>query len=142
MGMNGAGRNDINVTPLIDVLLVLLVIFLVATPLMMKMESIEVPQNLDPSRYTADPRWVTLKIKADQSITLDDGDQIVPIAPADVTKALRPKLAAMSDNKVVFVDFEDAVPWVDVVAAMDTIRGLAADAAHDEIKVALKIRSP
>ena len=44
------------------------------------------------------------------------------------------------NEKVVFVDFEDAVPWNEVVSTMDTIRSLASDVNHDEIKVALKVK--
>jgi hypothetical protein len=39
-----------------------------------------------------------------------------------------------------FVDFEEAVAWGEVITTMDTIRSLATDENHDEIKVALKIR--
>ena len=39
-----------------------------------------------------------------------------------------------------FVDFEPEVPWSAVVSTMDTIRSLAADVNHDEIKVALKVK--
>jgi len=40
----------------------------------------------------------------------------------------------------VFVDFEDGVPWNAVVTTMDSIRSLAADVNHDDVKVALKIK--
>ena len=61
---------------------------------------------------------------------------------ADLLRTLRPKLEAMSSTaeKVVFVDFEPTVTWKDVVGTMDTIRSLAADVNHDEIKVALKVK--
>ena len=51
MGMSsGSGdkkavSSDINVTPLIDVLLVLLIIFLVVMPIMMKMETLNIPRK-------------------------------------------------------------------------------------------------
>ena len=52
MGMSGRrqegrGQSDINVTPLIDVVLVLLIIFLVVMPIMMRMETLEVPRKID-----------------------------------------------------------------------------------------------
>ena len=43
-------------------------------------------------------------------------------------------------TKMVFVDYCDPVPWTQVVSTMDTIRSMAADKDHDEIKVALKMR--
>ena len=43
-------------------------------------------------------------------------------------------------ERVVFVDFEDTVSWGQVIATMDSVRSLAADVNHDEVKVALKVK--
>jgi biopolymer transport protein TolR len=149
MGMSSGGgdkkavSSDINVTPLIDVLLVLLIIFLVVMPIMMKMETLQVPRSIQDNE-APDPNasLLTIKVKADLSVVFNDGDKDMPIQSSDMAKTLRPKLEAMHSGteKVVFVDFEDAVPWNQVVSTMDTIRSLAADINHDEIKVALKVR--
>jgi biopolymer transport protein ExbD len=148
MGMNVGGKSggvhsDINVTPLIDVLLVLLIIFLVIMPVMMKMETLEVPRKIDDKNEMPDPNasLLTVTVKADLSVTFNDGDKDFPIQAIDLAKTLRPKLEAMhaGTEKVVFVDFEPAVPWKSVVETMDTIRSLASDTNHDEIKVALKV---
>ncbi len=137
-------KNDINVTPLIDVLLVLLIIFLVIIPIMMKMETLQVPRNLETDEIPdPDASQLTIKVKADLSMSFSDGHTEVPVAAADVAKLLRPKLEALhvGTDKVVFVDFEDGVPWKNVVSTMDSIRSLASDASHDEIKVALKVKT-
>jgi biopolymer transport protein ExbD len=148
MGMSvgqkqGGVQSEINVTPLIDVLLVLLIIFLVVMPIMMKMETLQVPRSINDNE-APDPNasLLTVKVKADMSVVFNDGDKDQPIQAVDLAKTLRPKLEAMhaGSEKVVFVDFEDAVPWNQVVSTMDTIRSLAADINHDEIKVALKVR--
>lgn len=150
MGMNvGSGspnsvKNDINVTPLIDVLLVLLIIFLVIIPIMMKMETLQVPRNLDTDEIPdPDASQLTIKVKADGSMSFNDGTNDVPVAASDVAKMLRPKLEALhvGKEKVVFVDFESGVPWKMVVSTMDSVRSLASDASHDEIKVALKVKT-
>jgi biopolymer transport protein TolR len=149
MGMSSGGnkggvQSEINVTPLIDVLLVLLIIFLVVMPIMMKMETLEVPRKIDDQNEMPDPNasLLTIKVKADLSVIFNDGDRDTPIQAADLVRTLRPKLEAMhgTTEKVVFVDFEDAVPWNQMVTTMDTIRSLAADVNHDEIKVALKVK--
>ena len=143
-GSPNAVKNDINVTPLIDVLLVLLIIFLVIIPIMMKMETLQVPRQLDQDQEVPDPdaSQLTIKVKADLSMSLSDGTTEVPVAASDVAKMLRPKLEALhvGKEKVVFVDFEDGVPWKMVVGTMDSIRKIASDASHDEIKVALKVK--
>jgi len=152
MGMSsGSGdkksvSSEINVTPLIDVLLVLLIIFLVVMPIMMKMETLQVPRKLDDQNEMPDPNasQLTIKVANDLTVSFNDGssENYTPIKAVDIASTLRPKLEAMQANqeKVVFVEFEEAVPWSDVVGTMDTVRSLAADVNHDDIKVALKVK--
>jgi biopolymer transport protein TolR len=153
MGMSSGGgdkkgvSSDINVTPLIDVLLVLLIIFLVVMPIMMKMETLNIPRKLDDKNEMPDPNasLFTIKIKNDLGIVFSDGNTETVLASNDtqaLVKLLKPKLDNMKqgNEKVVFVDFEDGVMWRDVVMTMDSIRSLAVDENHDEIKVALKVK--
>jgi biopolymer transport protein ExbD len=140
----GGVQSDINVTPLIDVLLVLLIIFLVVMPIMMKMETLEVPRKLNNEIEMPDPNasMLTVTVNKDGTLTFNDGDKDQTIQAVDLAKTLRPKLEAMhqGSEKVVFVDFAQEVLWKDVVTTMDSIRSLAADVNHDEIKVALKVK--
>ena len=150
MGMSsGSGdkksvQSEINVTPLIDVLLVLLIIFLVVMPIMMKMETLEIPRKIQDTE-APDPNatMLTVKVKATGDVVFTDNDKETPILAADLMHMLRPKLeaaAARGAERVVFVDFEDACVWGQVVTTMDSIRSLAADVNHDEVKVALKVK--
>lgn len=147
-GGKGAVQSEINVTPLIDVLLVLLIIFMLVMPIMMKMETLQVPRKLDDANEMPDPNasMLTVKVLRDLTIQFSDGLSETPlvIQHGDLVRTLRPKLEAMSNaanaEKVVFVDFEEQVPWAEVVNTMDSIRGLATDVNHDEIKVALKVK--
>lgn len=143
-GGKGSVQSEINVTPLIDVLLVLLIIFLVIMPIMMKMETLTIPRKLDDANEMPDPNasMLTVKVQADQNILFDDNGKQTTIPASDLLRTLRPKLESMKagNEKVVFVDFEPTVQWGDVVMTMDTIRSLATDVNHDEIKVALKVK--
>ena len=150
MGMStGSGdkkavQSEINVTPLIDVLLVLLIIFLVVMPIMMKMETLQIPRKIT-DQEAPDPNatMLTVKVKASLDIVFTDNDKETPIAASELLKKLRPKLeqaSARGTEKVIFVDFDDSVPWANVVSTMDSIRSLAADVNHDEVKVALKVK--
>jgi len=146
MGMNvgassaSAAKTDINVTPLIDVLLVLLVIFLVTLPLLMKFETLDVPRAL--GEPPDDTVQLVVRVRADASMTLCDGlSRPQPIEPGAVARELRPRIAQQKTGKVVFVDFDEGVPWKTAVAAMDAIRALARDASHDEVKVALLVHA-
>jgi biopolymer transport protein ExbD len=143
-GKPGGLQSEINATPLIDVLLVLLIIFLVTLPVMMKMVTLEVPRKIDTTIEEPDPNAanLTVTVKDDLTIVFNDGDKDSTIQAVDLATTLRPKLERLKSDKVVFVDFDDKVKWADVVTTMDSIRSLAADVNHDEIKVALKVKDP
>lgn len=138
-GHSGGVQSEINVTPLIDVLLVLLIIFLVIMPIMVQSEALEVPRtDIDVVMESAP---LTLMIKNDLSVVVSDAEHETSIAASDLPRILSAKLAA-TRQQVVFVDFEEGVPWREVVGAMDTVRGLASDPNHDAITVALKLDPP
>jgi biopolymer transport protein ExbD len=132
MGMSAAGSKEINVTPLIDVLLVLLIIFLVMMPIMVRFETVTLPPSRPEVQSTAIA--VTLKLEADLSVSLDDGPQF---ANSELAARLRPKLA---NADAVFVSCVDAIPWSHVVSTVDTVRGVAADVQHPNIEVAVQMR--
>jgi len=143
-GNKGGVQSEINVTPLIDVLLVLLIIFLVVMPIMMKMESLDIPRKITENE-TPDPNAImlTVKVKVTLDMVLSENDKDTSIAAGDLARTLRPKIeeiAKRGNERVIFVDFDDAVPWMNVVQTMDQIRSLATDANHDEVKVALKVK--
>jgi len=151
MGMStGGGKKDgvqseINVTPLIDVLLVLLIIFLVVMPIMMKMETLQIPRKIDTDKEMVDRDAVMLviKVKASGDLVFSENEKETPILAPDMVRTLRPKLEAIAsrgNERVVFVDFDDTVAWGTVVSTMDTIRSIAADVNHDDVKVALKVK--
>jgi biopolymer transport protein TolR len=138
-----AVQSEINVTPLIDVLLVLLIIFLVVMPIMMKMETLEIPRKLEENQ-TVDEKavMITITLNPGGSVTFDENGKEIQINVNDLLSTLRPKLEGWTSpgEKVVFVHFHNDIEWNDVVTTMDSIRSLATDANHDEIKVALKIK--
>ena len=128
---SSSGAPQINVTPLIDVLLVVLVIFLVVMPVMVKVEPVVLPPS-EPDVVPARPP-VIVKLHADATATVDDG---APMMAVELFAAVRPKVGSGSH---VFVDFEDGVTWNDVVGTVDGIRGLVA--RPDDIHVAVRIRA-
>jgi biopolymer transport protein ExbD len=148
MGMStgaktGGLHTEINITPLIDVVLVLLIIFLVTMPILMKMVTLEVPRKLDEKNEVPDPAAgnpIIVRTLADLSIEVDDGDRKTNMKIGALAGALRPVLDRKLGEKVVFVDFEDQVPWLEVVNTMDAIRSLSSDENHEEVKVALKVK--
>jgi biopolymer transport protein TolR len=142
-----AVQSEINVTPLIDVLLVLLIIFLVVMPIMMKMETLEIPRKLEDNQ-TVDEKaiMITITLNPGGSAVFNrssaSGEKETQINVADLLTTLRPELESWTapGEKVVFVHFHNDIEWGEVIQVMDQIRGLATDVNHDEIKVALKIK--
>src|SRR4030095_13193067 len=114
---------------------------------MMKMETLNIPRKLDDKNEMPDPNasLFTIKVKNDLGMVFSDGNTETVLGSQDVNaliKLLKPKLESQKTGteKVVFVDFEDGVLWKDVVITMDSIRQLASDENHDEVKVALKVK--
>ena len=142
MGMNVGGgdkhgpKNDINVTPLVDIVLVLLIIFLVITPIKMRHVTIEVPRKLQDNEDTsAATKQITLLMRADATLVVNDGSKEEEVESIlSLRTKLEPMIQKKLGEKVVFVDFEDGVIYGDAVKAMDIIRQAGAE------KVALKLR--
>src|SRR5262245_47211853 len=147
MGMNVGGsqggvRSEINITPLVDVVLVLLIIFLVTMPILMKRVTLEVPRKITDQEEAPSGKTITVLVKADMSVVVNDGTKDISIQATDLATTLKPLLDEKKTEKIVFVDFEDPVAWGETVSMMDSIRSLATDFNHDDVKVALKLREP
>jgi len=66
----GAVRSDINVTPLVDVCLVLLIIFMVVTPMLQKGVNVALPETPQPEKMPENQKQLTISIKSDNSVYL------------------------------------------------------------------------
>lgn len=139
MGISAGGgskdvKSDINVTPLVDVVLVLLIIFIVTMPVLMKKITIEVPKELeDDEEVVVTSTQITVTGKADGTVVVNDGVSDRTINRAELAKTVRPLIEKKLTEKLVFVDFDDEVRYIDAVSIMDTLKGVGAE------KVAQKI---
>ena len=148
MGMSAGGgkgrKADINVTPLVDVVLVLLIIFMVSMPILLRHITIEVPRKLEADEVVASSSTqIIVTGKADGTVEIDDGTGKQNVNRVNLAKSLRPMIDAIKTERVVFVNFEDKVQYGDVMSVMDTIKGLGRDASGHQtnpVKVALKVR--
>lgn len=110
-------NHEINVTPFIDVMLVLLIIFMVAAPL----ATVDVKIDLPASTAQPVPRPdkpVYLSIKEDTSLYLDN-QQIDPTQ----LKAALDGMTGGDKGKTIFVRGDKGVDYADLMSVMDNLRG-------------------
>lgn len=130
MGMNvgGAGRGhavspQMNVTPLVDVVLVLLIIFMVVTPLLTKKFWLHVPKK-EEQVETPPPneqKPLVLRYTKDGQIFINSS----AVARAEVPERLQRALAARQDG-VLFFDADTDADYGEAVLVMDLARGAGA----------------
>jgi biopolymer transport protein TolR len=109
--------NEINVTPMIDVLLVLLIIFMAAIPSMRKSIDVQLPDPAPVSSTSSSPS-IVLELARDGSASINRS----PVASG----ALSARLRAIYDGrpeKVLFVKADPHLRYAAVVEAMDAARG-------------------
>lgn len=121
MGMSGGGKSratlsEINITPLVDVMLVLLIMFMVTTPLMQQGIEVDLPKTSSSGVEVNEEPFV-LVINADQKMTI--AKQKIAMTE------LRPKLKAIFEtkkNKQVYIQADRKVDYGFVAEAMAEVR--------------------
>ncbi|HAG90493.1 MAG TPA: protein TolR [Bdellovibrionales bacterium] len=123
MGMS-AGSNrksrtvlsEINVTPLVDVMLVLLIIFMITAPMMQQGLEVELPETSNSGVSTTDEPFIIV-INKDRSISF--GDSKIPL------KEVQKKLKAIFEtrkNKQVYIQADKNVDYGTVAQTMGEVR--------------------
>jgi biopolymer transport protein ExbD len=123
-GSSGGPKADINMTPMIDVLLVLIIIFMVITPLTPKGLETLVPQPPPPGAQAnlQDQRTVVIVINKDKSL-------LINTEPTDENK-LGPRLEEIFKTRaerVVFVKADPDLEFQYVARAIDAAKGAGID---------------
>jgi biopolymer transport protein TolR len=111
----GAMMAEINVVPLVDVVLVLLLVFMVTAPMMSRGIDVSLPVADQPS--TDVEERISVSVSANERVYI--GDQLV--TPAMLEDKLRAMMEGRA-SKVVYLRADEALRYGRVIAVVDTIK--------------------
>lgn len=112
---HGVSMSEINVTPMVDVMLVLLIIFMVTAPLIQQGVAVDLPKTKAPTLDVKSER-VVLTITKDQRVFIGETEIPYPQLKARVTDNLK-----LRRDKELYLHADRALPYgfvVDVMAIM------------------------
>ena len=108
--------SEINVTPFVDVMLVLLIIFMVAAPLMTVGVPVELPKTAAAALPSEQEEPLTVTVTADGVVTI----QTTEVNREELVAKLQ-AIAAERDSNRIYLRADGAVPYADVVQVMGAL---------------------
>jgi biopolymer transport protein TolR len=120
VGTKGGPKSDINITPYIDILLVLLIIFMVITPVRQMDLDVKVPQTSQEENgpKTVDPNVIVVSIGESAKIAINQEETTI----AQLGSKLQ-EIYSKRANKNMFVSASAKLPYGDVVRVIDIAKG-------------------
>ena len=110
---HAALSSDINVTPLVDVVLVLLIIFMVVTPMLQKGVPVNLPVTEDPEKTPDTEKQLQISVKSDGSVYLGPNvvrkDQVEPALKEIFERTPDREIAVKGDRSVKYGDVLDVL---------------------------------
>ena len=116
-GAKGGVKSDINVTPLVDVMLVLLIIMMLVAPMLQQGVSVKLPTATNTTDKPEVPGQTVVAIGRDKSMYLN----AKPVQEGEMATKVN-ELLENSKEKIVLIKADEEVEYGAVMAAMDQLR--------------------
>jgi biopolymer transport protein TolR len=116
-GDQGGLKADINVTPLVDVMLVLLIIMMLVAPMLQKGVDVRLPQAANTTDKPETQGQTVVGIQANKQIFLNS----VPIRATDLGSRIADLMTTQTE-KVVLIKADEDVDYATVMETMDNLR--------------------
>ncbi len=119
-GKKGGPMADINVTPMADIMIVLLIIFMVITPMLQKGVDVKLPQAGNTKERKDEPKAIVVAVRKDKTTylgtqRLDDQNQLQPL--------IKERLQDLPEgSRMIYLKADDALPYSEVMKVMDLVR--------------------
>jgi len=117
LGGGGGVKSDINVTPLVDVMLVLLIIMMIVAPLLQQGVSVKLPTAANTTEKPDTQDQTVLAIDSNKRLYLNT----VPVQAGDLRRRVEEVLEGKKDRIVIIKGDQDA-PYGTIMQAMDDLR--------------------
>jgi biopolymer transport protein TolR len=114
---NGGAISNINVTPLVDVMLVLLVIFMVTAPILQQGVSVQLPQ-VEAAALTGEEEQLVIAVDGAGKVFLNDTSLALPELESKLAAILRER-----PNRQVYLRADRAVAYGEVMRVIATVKG-------------------
>ncbi|HZF50133.1 MAG TPA: biopolymer transporter ExbD [Polyangiaceae bacterium] len=116
-GGKGGVKNEINVTPLVDVVLVLLIIFMVVTPMLQRGKDVRLPQVSKPDEEKKDSEPLILSVTAEKTVWIESDQFTEDKVEAEVARRL-----TETPGKPILLKGDETLTFGDVRKVMELAR--------------------
>jgi biopolymer transport protein TolR len=116
-GAKGGLNSDINVTPLVDVMLVLLIIMMLIAPMLQKGVDVKLPEAGNTSDKPETQNQTVVGITVDKRLYVNS----IQVRPDDFLNRVREALDATAE-KIIFIKADEDAPYSSIMEAMDELR--------------------
>ena len=124
-GKKGGPMADINVTPMADIMIVLLIIFMVITPMLQKGVDVKLPQAGNTKERKDEPKSIVVAIKKDSTTYLGGAklDNQAELGPQ-----VKERLQDLPEGaRIIYLKADDGLPYSEVMKVMDIVREAGAE---------------